>query len=199
MRQSGELAASPTGVEPSVAGLASAGAPLSEGAAPSVEPELEPLEPLDPLDADPLELEPPELDPPPPNSPPSPPSKPPSPPSPDDSPPPPLDEPPEDAPLAPEQALLWHVPPVGVQSAHDPPAVPQALSAVPGWHAPVESQQPDAQEAVHADMVPLEPGAGLLLVSAPASLPESSPRLAKSFSGPEPQAVPRTTASAARN
>jgi hypothetical protein len=179
-------------VEPSVAGLASEGAPLSDGAAPSIDPELDPLDPPE------LELlEPPELEPPPPNSPPSPPSRPPRPPSPDDSPPPLLDELP-DAALPPEQVLLWHVPPVAVQSAHAALAAPQALSAVPGWQAPVESQQPDAHGAAHADIVPLSVRAALLLVSALASLPESSPLLAKSFTGPDPQAVPRAIASPAR-
>lgn len=164
-----------------MAALASSEAPLSDGAAPSVAPELEPEEPLDPpeleeldpLDPDPPELELLELELPP-KSPPRPPSRPPRPPSPDDSPPPPLDEPPEDEPLVPEQALLWQVPPVVVQSTQDPPADPQAVSAVPGWQLPVESQQPDAQEAEHADMLPPELDPVLVLVSAPASLPAAS-------------------------
>ncbi len=156
-------------MEPSVAGLASSEAPLS------VVPELEPEEPLDPPELEELEaLDPLDPDPPEPKSPPRPPSRPPRPPSPDDSPPPPLDEPPEDEPLVPEQALLWQVPPVVVQSTQDPPADPQAVSAVPGWQLPVESQQPDAQEAEHADMLPPELDPVLVLVSAPASLPAAS-------------------------
>jgi hypothetical protein len=75
-----------------------------------------------------------------------------------------LAEPPElDEPVH-EPAL--HVP-LGVQSAHIPPAEPQSASSVPGWHIPVGSQQPmvhdvESQEAVPPPLVLLPPPLVLL-------------------------------------
>jgi hypothetical protein len=56
----------------------------------------------------------------------------------------------------PLHVLLWHVRPPDVQSVHETPAVPQAVSTVPGWHVFVESQQPLAHDVMsHAAPAPL--------------------------------------------
>jgi hypothetical protein len=76
---------------------------------------------------------------------------------------PPLDE--DDEAPPPLHTLLWQVAPRVVQSVHTVPDPPQTLSIVPGWQAPVESQQPEHVPHVLAD--PSSPAA------APASPPSS--------------------------
>jgi hypothetical protein len=72
----------------------------------------------------------------------------------------------------PAHAPLWHVSLDCVQSVHVPEA-PQAVSSVPGWQLPVESQQPlhEAQEAP-VEPLPLPPSSPVAAppLEAPGSL-----------------------------
>lgn len=66
------------------------------------------------------------------------------------------------------QAPLTQVPPVAVQSVHEPPPVPHAVSAI--WQVPVLSQHPVAQ-LFASQVVPPLLLAPLELVDAPPSSP----------------------------
>jgi hypothetical protein len=103
-----------------------------------------------------LELVPPPE--PPPSSPPSKLPRAPRPP-PDAPPEEPPAEPPEDEALgALAQPPPWHVWPLAPQSVHSSAPLPHALSSVPAWQLPVESQQPphDAQEPASELLLPPE-------------------------------------------
>jgi hypothetical protein len=80
------------------------------------------------------------------------------------------DDPPEELEETHEPAL--HVWLAVVQSAHGPPAAPHVVSAFPGWHVPVGSQQP--LQAVH-DVAP--PPSLLAPPSPPASSATPAPLL----------------------
>jgi hypothetical protein len=64
-----------------------------------------------------------------------------------------------------------------VQSVHDPPVAPQAVSAVPGWHAFVESQHPVAHDPGPQPLPPPSSAVGALqiVIGSPARGPHVSP------------------------